>query len=331
MKHSIRTRCLFSALLLVTCSFLRLITEMISPINRRFLKDGGKLDVMENLAAIEQIPRIHPNAAMKRNIDIQRQSVHCQDMGFTNKSATTEQKPVILAGYPGSGNDLSRTIVERLTGFDGNDIYTSDGNCSAWQRAATCKTHFPMNGDYPIDSIRDSFAPSAALLIRNPANAIHSLYNYFWELDHNVTDHSQQGPEGEWITWRDEQFDYQIEQWSKLLVYWFDHWDVQTLLPYEQLTHPETGPLLVQQLALHLEFSGFSTATDYECQWYDCVVQSARVKRAPHRYAPSYTLTQKRKMLQAVKQSLVRFSDHSALAPLLHQYTIAIQNVRVVG
>jgi hypothetical protein len=326
-----RIRFLVAAVLLITCTFLRLNNELIGEIYRGLPKHQGWTDFVLDGVVIGQMAQVHQNTLSMGNKSTLGDSLHCQDMGYSNKSSTTDQKPVLIAGYPGSGNDLSRTIVERLTGYEGNDIYTSDGNCSALRRAATCKTHFPMNADYPIDSLRKSFAPTAALLIRNPARAIHSLFNYFWEQDHNLTDHSQQGPEEYWTIWRDEQFDYQIERWSELLVYWFDHWDVQTVLPYEQLTHPETGPLLIRKLAQQLESSGFPTATDFECQWYDAVVKSARVKRAHHQYTPSYTLAQKLKMLHLVKQSLARFSDHPILAPVLYQYTIAIQHVYVVG
>ena len=269
--------------------------------------------------------------ATNSTVSFQEPRVECQDMGAMNRDLATNPKPVIVAGYPGSGNDLSRTIVERLTGLHGKDIYTENGNCSAWQRAATCKTHYPIIDTYPPDAIRGSFAPTAALLIRNPAKALPSFFNYIWEFEHSLSDHSQQGPEEEWIKWRDANFDIQIEQWYTLLVYWFENWDIQTVLPYERLTRIETGPHILQQLAQQLESSGFPTATDFECQWIRSVVLSAKVKRAPHSYTPSYTLVQKRHMIQVVQRTLTRFSDHSALAAVLQQYITSMeQHVRVV-
>jgi hypothetical protein len=316
---------LLLAALLVIGSSIRLKIEVLMPFN-----EGEFINQYNSLLHEKEQSGIRGNKT-DNLLPVNEPPSVCQDMGYTNKKVTTDLKPVIIAGYPGSGNDLSRTIVQRLTGLDGNDIYTEQGNCSTWRRAATCKTHYPVIDTFPPESMRDSFASTAAILIRNPAKAIPSFFNFVWEYEHSLADHSRQGPEDEWIKWRDEAFDDQIEQWFALLVYWFDNWDIQTVIPYERLTQPKPGPFILQQLAQQLESSGFLTASDYQCQWYDCVVRSAKVKRAPHQYSPSYTLTQKRKIIDVVNQTLAHFSYHDVLAQVLQQYMLEIdQDVRVV-
>ena len=45
-----------------------------------------------------------------------------------------------VAGYPGSGNDLLFTLVEKITGFEGNDIYKR-GDRDKNHRAAIFAKH----------------------------------------------------------------------------------------------------------------------------------------------------------------------------------------------
>jgi hypothetical protein len=331
------------ATFLAICASIRLGVDVATRYDQReattrcaYSADVAKVQrigtAAETMNQLEQNKTLRGTNENKANNESTKQEkiVQCQSMA-RNKNTTTSLKPVLIAGYPGSGNDLSRTIVEKLTGFDGNDIYTENGNCSVAQRAATCKTHYPIISTFPPEAIRDSFGPSAAFLIRNPAKAIPSFFNFVWEFEHELAGHSQQAPEHEWIQWRDISFGEQIELWYHMIVYWFDHWYVQTVLPYERLTDPDEGPLVLQQLARQLESSGFHVATDYTCQWYDCVVQSAKVKRAPHAYVPAFTSAQKMKMVRVVQQASEHFAHHSVLAPVLQQYIIDIeQHVRVV-
>lgn len=252
----------------------------------------------------------------------QEQGAQCQDMQSLFRNANTDRKPVIIAGYPGSGNTMTRALVEKLTGFETVDVY--DGhNCSS-TRAAACKTHFPVYDMSPPESLRDTLAPTAVMLIRNPANALPSLFNFIWEGNHAVESHSQQGSEEEWNQWRDENFDEQIELWYKLLAYWFKEWYIQTIIPYEQLTDLRDGPLIVQQLSRQLESAGFQVASDSGCQWYETVVRLAEHKRGPHRYRPSYTPSQKLKLLRIVNRALELLDRHSFMTPILNQYMIDI-------
>jgi hypothetical protein len=115
-------------------------------------------------------------------------------------------------------------------------------------------------------------------------------------------------------------------EWYSLLVYYFKDWFIQTVLPYERLTDPQEGPLIVQQLARQLESAGFQVATDLECQWHETFVHLAYAKRAPHRYSPSYTAAQKLKLLQVVNRALIDLSNHSVMIPILRQYLLNITN-----
>lgn len=252
----------------------------------------------------------------------------CQDMD--NHNATTTSKPVWVAGYPGSGNDLLRTLVQHISGFEGRDVYL-DVHCAVG-RTATCKTHWPVFRRHPPLEVPNEFHESAILLIRNPAKALPSYFNYEWEYHHNITDHSQQAPEGAWIEWRDANFGKQIRVWKRLVTWWFQHWHVQTVVPYEQLIHEQTGPVILRQLAAHMQVANFPVATDLHCQWQWCVQQAATVKRSGHQYTPPFQQHQKDAILKIVNQTLVLFSNHSVLAHVLVEYLLDIeQNTRVVS
>jgi hypothetical protein len=257
---------------------------------------------------------------------IQRKSP-CQDMG--NHNATTTSKPVWVAGYPGSGNDLLRTLVQRMTGFEGRDIY-KDVHCAVG-RTATCKTHWPVYRRHPPLDLLDDFHETAVLLIRNPAKALPSLYNYEWEYTNHIQDHSKQAPEDAWVDWRDANFGRQIRIWKRVVTWWLEHWDVRTLVPYERLIHESTGPALLRQLATQLEAANFPVATDWQCQWQWCVQQAATVKRSGHKYTPPFQPHQKQAMLKVVNQTLTQFSNHTVLSDILKFYLLDIeQNTRVV-
>jgi hypothetical protein len=303
-----------AAALLVTCSSVRLVTDMM---HGGVFQDRSRPDAMLRFKSFEQ--------TFRNNSKTQEQQAKCQDMEARFRFATTDRKPVVVAGYPGSGNSMTRTLVEKLTGFDTADLYDQQ-NCSS-NRVATCKTHFPVFDIFPPEPLRSIFAPTAVLLIRNPADALPSFFNVVWEGKHAVGFHSQQGSEEEWKQWRDENFDVQIELWYKLLVYWFKEWYIQTVLPYELLTDSQEGPLIVQQLARQLESAGFQVAPDPDCQWYDTVFRLAYSKRAPHRYRPSYTHSQKRKLLQVINRALVVFDGHLVMTPILNQYMLDIASL----
>ena len=118
----------------------------------------------------------------------------------------TTGKPVWVPGYPGSGSELFRDLVEAATGLEAANVYDVESlsimTCSS-SRTITCKTHWPLLGKrapYRPARVRKMSHDSAFLLLRNPAKAIPSYFNYIWETLHqniseNIQDHTTQAPE----------------------------------------------------------------------------------------------------------------------------------------
>lgn len=246
--------------------------------------------------------------------------MQCQDV--SNNNATIHSaKSVLVPGYPGSGNDLVRNIVKHLTGLEGRDIYL-DVHCAPQTNTATCKTHWPVFRRHPPADLKENFHSSVLLLIRNPSRSLASHFNYEFESKNNLTDHSQQAPEADWVLWRDENFGRQIRLWKKVITWWMtsDVYHVQTVIPYEKLVDDTTGPALTQAIADQLNTAGFSVASDTACQWHWCVKQRATVKRAPHTYQPGFTAHQTGVMLKLIQQLIDEYSNHPMLSRALNEY-----------
>jgi hypothetical protein len=277
------------------------------------------------------------------------------------------RKPMWIAGYPGSGNDLLRNLVEHLSGFPGKDVYTDD-HCHldphhekydaapkrrssaatgpSWQpqRAATCKTHFPVYKRYPPHQFTNQMAQDAAiLLLRNPMNAMPSHFNFLWEYKHEIPDHSQQAPEEDWIAWRDANWQEQLRLWQQVLYYWYEHWELLIVLPYEHLIQPTRGPALLQLLAAQLHENHVptpnTTATttwldfdtyEFGCHWHYCVQskRGATVKRSGHAYQPTFTPEQYQALRLVISETYYYFRvrDEKEMSHLLLEYLTTVHS-----
>lgn len=320
-------------------------------------EDFGSLVQSEEVNATQQVPNLLAFSAE-----------HCP-ASYPSTSNTTYQpwKPMWIAGYPGSGNDLLRKLVEHLSGFPGKDVYTDD-HChldpdhekydAAPKRrtslqqslrqprqqraAATCKTHYPAYKRYPPHEYTHKMTQDAAiLLVRNPMNAMPSHFNFLWEYQHRIPDHSQQAPEQAWITWRNSHWQEQLQLWQQLLYYWYEHWQMLIVLPYEHMVQSTRGPLLLQMLAEQLDenhvppkhaadnttWLDFDTY-DFGCHWHYCVQskRGATVKRSSHAYQPTFTPEQYEGLRQVLGETYQYFKvrGEKDMAHLLWEYLTTV-------
>lgn len=238
--------------------------------------------------------------------------------------------PIWVPAYPGSGSDMFRSLVTAVTGLGGDDFYISD---SCTERATiTCKTHWPSityrREDGPPEE-PNIFHNKVLFLIRNPRNALPSYFNWIWERDNNITDHSLQSPEREWQKWRDNNFTEGVRNWKNIITSWRQqkHYEVTLYMQYEKLTNPTTGPELFGRAVKELRQVAKKTkrmsvangssvvhvASDHDipCLWYKVVKGksgSSKTKRAGHSYKPAYTKEQKQQMLDMLDESIQEFN-----------------------
>jgi hypothetical protein len=205
----------------------------------------------------------------------------CADVSIQQtESHWREKKPgtVWMPGFPGSGSELMRQLIEAITVLPANlpthekikwqkagNVYsTRRGSLSTCLHAVTCKTHWPvfrnsthhdkfredrlLHNSRPLDE-----AEPAIFLVRHPLLAIPSWYNYQYEdsIRNNTgtSTHAHQAPQPMWEKWRDNQFRSALERWAQIIERWFDtanaeenfRFQVHYVIAYEHLTSHGLG------------------------------------------------------------------------------------------
>jgi hypothetical protein len=252
----------------------------------------------------------------------------CSPVPPTNSST---HKPVWIPGYPGSGNQLSRALVLQISGLRGK---ATIGGAGCQKYPATCKTHCPIMRavDCPTslannkNSVANYYHPNAVLLLRNPRYALPSRVNNQWENEQrrrgsNVPSHSKQAPLEDWKKMRNDNFPDLFRGWKQTIVWWMleaGPYHVSLIVPYEQLTNPKQGPILLGKIANELREANISSvvssAEQIECLWRKVVLsKNSTTKRSSgtseERYIPPFTLDQQSQFLKGLDELITTFSD----------------------
>ena len=133
------------------------------------------------------------------------------------------------------------------------------------------------------------------------------------------------GTEEAWINWRDTSFEAEIGNWKNLFVQWQKQpFERAMYLPYEVLTHIDSGPHVFGRLAAELRKTGVHVAPekDLACLWYSVVKgQTAeRTQRAAHTYTPAYTVPQQALFLEMLDSLRQTFQNDTELVEILEGY-----------
>jgi len=190
--------------------------------------------------------------------------------------------PVYAASYPGSGSQMTHYLYEALTGIEAG---------SAWQHRGdtfdriTLKTHYPVR-NHRVEGGR--LMHRVILQMRNPMHAIPSYYNFLYEEEYELPNHTVRAPEKSWIKWRDLNFDMEIENWKKQIIYWMDNYTKlgdRLVISYERLTDDRMGPVETARIANFLGRTEgveiVSSSSLLPCIW-DKVVNYHRVDVIAH-------------------------------------------------
>lgn len=266
------------------------------------------------------------------------------DISLVRNLSLSVSQPTWLASFPGSGSELLRELVQASTGFATDEVYNRDTDCQD-SSVIMCKTHWPLRigGDArkwgaPPVARAPRFASDVFVLVRHPAEALPSFFNYKWEMQHHVQDHSQQGTEEEWNAWRDRRFDQDLENWKRLLRVWATQmtpYNVAHVIAYEDLVDGRKGPRLFQTITEHLQATvsrpiyGFddpenafndNAVTQWTCLWKKIVQERAAKKRRTRGYQPSYHLRQKTALIRILQEAMDELSDYPLFLPILQRY-----------
>ena len=121
----------------------------------------------------------------------------------------------------------------------------------------------------------------AIVLIRNPIYALPSHYNYLYEKEHDLPNHTTQAPAEDWIRWRDEHFEEELLKWRDHLIHWMTEYrsDDRLVISYERLINAKMGPIETTRIANFLgrtEGVEVVSPASIPCVW-DRVVNYERV------------------------------------------------------
>lgn len=269
----------------------------------------------------------------KHNNHAQNLSKSCSFVSAKN----TTNKPIWVPSYPGSGSEMLRELVQASTGLFAGDFY----NHECWENAATCKTHWPTlqieNPEEPREQVKRMYHRYVAL-VRNPMNALPSYFNYVWEYNNGLRDHSIQGDEQEWRIYRDSRIVDQLDAWKQLFIAWDQQpYELAFYLPFEQLIDSVQGPKMLRRLVDEFRSAGFEVAPDEDisCLWYR-VVKEGEVKQGKystkrtHKYMPGYTKEQKQMILNVLDEVKTLFSNRTELVELMDEYIADVmKNTRI--
>lgn len=178
--------------------------------------------------------------------------------------------PTFTASYPGSGAKMTWNLIEALTGLVTGDDFQLNGH----QNMVSIKTHFPSHEGREIPGAEN--VPRAVLLVRHPLYSIPSYYNYLYEMENNLENHSTRAPLEAWVQWRNDNFDRQLQVWRRHTEYWMDHYSKtnRLVVAYENLTDDEMGPVETTRIAEFLSRSDGVDVRDAEeipCVWFKVV------------------------------------------------------------
>jgi hypothetical protein len=266
-------------------------------------------------------------------------SLVCSPIPPTDSSA---HKTIWIPGYPGSGSELVRVMVEQISGLKAASVY--HGRCT--KHPATCKTHCPIKHPCPKSlanietSLSNYYHPNALLLIRNPRYALPSYVNYKWEYQQSkkgvdILSHSKQAPLEFWKRTRNNTFTNLFEGWKKTIVWWMRDghphpYNVSLVVPYEQLTNPQQGPVLLGKIAKEFREANISSvvssAEQMECLWRNVVLSknSTTKRSSEERYLPTFTLDQQSHFLKVLDELIATFADRKDVVQILQGYRLDI-------
>uniref|UniRef100_A0A7S4V3C2 Sulfotransferase domain-containing protein n=1 Tax=Ditylum brightwellii TaxID=49249 RepID=A0A7S4V3C2_9STRA len=179
-------------------------------------------------------------------------------------------EPCFSASYPGSGAKMTWLLIEAITGLQTHNDITFEGK----QHAVTTKTHYPSKEGHLLDG--HETVPRAIVVLRQPLNALPSYFNYLYEMENQLENHSTRAPIEAWIKWRDTYLQQELEAWRNFVDYWMQKYTPvnRLLASFEKLTDDVMGPAETTRVAEFLSRSeGVHTCPPelIPCVWHKVV------------------------------------------------------------
>mmetsp|Transcript_20347 Transcript_20347/g.26812 ORF Transcript_20347/g.26812 Transcript_20347/m.26812 type:complete len:363 (-) Transcript_20347:262-1350(-) len=181
-----------------------------------------------------------------------------------------EITPTFSASYPGSGAKMTWVLIEAITGLQTHNDIMFDNT----RYAVSTKTHYPNREGTLLKG--EENVPRAIIVLRHPLDAFPSYFNYLYEMENHLENHSTRAPIQAWISWRDANFDKEIENWRRFVEYWMDNYSPinRLVVSYEKITDDIMGAVEATRIAEFLSRSKGVVTCPPEliaCVWHKVV------------------------------------------------------------
>lgn len=187
--------------------------------------------------------------------------------------AEHDVSPTYQASFPGSGARMTHELIRALTGIAISTDHAYAVETDRHRHSVAVKTHYPDPNGVPLDEFDDQFH-GAVLVVRHPAKAIPSFFNFWYERVHHLANHSTRAPLEEWIKFRDTSLVLQLQHYQQHMDFWMNKYEQNRekllLVTYEDLTDDVKGPETTARIANFLSAAeGVQTVPpeSIECIW----------------------------------------------------------------
>ena len=237
--------------------------------------------------------------------------------------------PLYQVSYPGSGSEMSRDLIEAITGVKTTVTKRRSD-------VVAVKTYYPYR---PFDlqpSLLNRDMNKMIFIICYPLHAIASNFNHLYWRDNNLPP-SAQPPKEAWEEWRDENFESEFNSWQEQLSFWMSNFKGpnRIILSYESLIDEETGPKDAMRMSLFLRASynegtiNPAPAFTLPCLWFqavkvnDCsktdMFQDTRYKSSGND-EPMYTTRHLEMAATKLNDLEMKFGTERHIGPILQNY-----------
>ena len=247
--------------------------------------------------------------------------------------ADHDVSPTYQASFPGSGARMTHELIRALTGIAISTDHAYAVETDRQRHSVAVKTHYPDPNGVPLDEYDEHFH-GAVLVLRHPAKAIPSFFNFWYERIHGLANHSTRAPLEEWLKFRDTSLVRQLQHYQQHMDFWMQKYeenqDKLLVVTYEDLTDDVKGPETTAKIAAFLSAAeGVKTVPpeSIECIWKKVVKYEdigIQMQYGSHRKggpkSNPYTDIQLYAIQLMMQEQRIKFQNDPVMVDIMNKY-----------
>ncbi|KAK1745561.1 hypothetical protein QTG54_003485 [Skeletonema marinoi] len=247
--------------------------------------------------------------------------------------AEHDVSPTYQASFPGSGARMTHELIRALTGIAISTDHAYAVETNRHRHSVAVKTHYPDPNGVPLDEFDEHFN-GAVLVLRHPAKAIPSFFNFWYERVHHLANHSTRAPLEEWIKFRDTSLVRQLQHYQQHMDFWMLKYEQNKekllVVTYEDMTDDVKGPETTARIAEFLNAAeGVQTVPpeSITCIWQKVVKYEdigIKLKYGSHRTggpkSNPYTDIQLYAIQLMMQEQRIKFQNDPDMVAIMDRY-----------